>query len=105
MNNRLIGKYPPYFYITMVTVKSKEYDLVSKEINKIKTILISKLPDKEIIGPSIVVPFKVNNYYRFNILIKYKKELDLKMVLKDLIEHYKSNYKIKIEVSFNPNNI
>ena len=105
MQNRLVGRYPPYFYITMVTVKSKEYELLSKEVNKIKEILISKLPDKEVIGPSLGVPFKINNLYRFNILIKYKKELDLKMVLKDLIDHYKSNYKIKIEISFNPNNI
>ena len=73
--------------------------------NKIKTILENKLPDKEVIGPSLGVPFKINNLYRFNILIKYKKELDLKIVLKDLIDHYKSNYKIKIEITFNPNNI
>ena len=105
MQNRLVGKYPPYFYLTMVTVKSKEYELLSKEVNKIKELLITKLPDKEVIGPSLGVPFKVNNLYRFNILIKYKKELDLKVVLKDLIDHYKSNYKIKIEISFNPNNI
>ena len=105
MKNRLASKYPPYFYITMVTIKSKDYELVSREVNKIKVILDNKLPDKEIIGPSIAIPFKINNLYRFNILIKYKKELDLKVVLKDLIDHYKSNYKIKIEVSFNPNNI
>ncbi len=105
MHNRLVGKYPPYFYLTLVTVKSSDYELVSKEINKIKSILESKLVDKEVIGPSLGVPFKVNNYYRFNILIKYKKELDLKIVLKDLIDHYKSNYKIKIEITFNPNNI
>ncbi len=105
MQNRLAGRYPPYFYLTMVTVKSIDYELVSKEINKIKTLLETKLPDKEVIGPSLGVPFKINNLYRFNIIIKYKKELDLKNVLRDLIEHYKSNYKIKIEVTFNPNNI
>lgn len=105
MQNRLVGKYPPYFYLTIVTIKSKEYELLSKEVNKIKEILITKLPDKEIIGPSMAMPFKINNLYRFNILIKYKKELDLKIILKDLIDHYKSNYKIKIEITFNPNNI
>ena len=105
MQNRLAGKYPPYFYLTMVTVKSKDYDVLSKEINKIKNLLESKLIDKEVIGPSLAVPFKLNNLYRFNIIIKYKKELDLKIVLRDLIEHYKSNYKIKIDVTFNPNNI
>ena len=105
MQNRLVGKYPPYFYITEVTIKSSDYELVSKESNKIKNILINKLSDKEIIGPSMAMPFKLNNLYRFNILIKYKKELDLRKVLRDLIDHYKSNYKIKIEISFNPNNI
>ena len=105
MQNRLIGKYPPYFYLCLVTVKSKDYELLSKEINKIKTILENRLPEKEVIGPSMAMPFKVNNFNRFNILIKYKKELDLKLVLRELIDHYKSNYKIKIEVSFNPNNI
>ena len=89
----------------MVTIKSKDYELLSKEVNKIKEILISKLKDKEIIGPSLGIPFRINNLYRFNIIIKYKKELDLKLVLKDLIDHYKANYKIKIEISFNPNNI
>ena len=105
MQNRLVSKYPPYFYLCLVTVKSKDYELLSREINKIKSILENKLKDKEVIGPSLAIPFKVNNFNRFNILIKYKKELDLKMVLKELIDHYKSNYKIKIEVSFNPNNI
>ena len=105
MQNRLAGKYPPYFYIAMVTVKSKDYDLLSKEVNKIKAILTNRLADKEVIGPSLAIPFKVNNFNRFNIIIKYKKELDLKDVLKELIDHYKSNYKIKIEVTFNPNNI
>ena len=45
----------------------------------------------------------VGNY--FDIAIAFAKELDLKVVLKELIDHYKSNYKIKIEISFNPNNI
>ncbi len=105
MKNRLSAKYPPYFYLALITVKSQDYSLLSKEINKIKINLLSRLPDKEVIGPSMGMPFKINNFYRFNILIKYKKELDLKKVLRELIEHYKANYKIKIEVSFNPNNI
>ena len=105
MKNRLQGRYPPYFYIAQVKVKSKDYDLVSKETNKIKTLLENKLLDMLVIGPSMDIPFRVNNICRFNIIIKYKKENDLKKVLRDLIDHYKSNYKIKIEVTFNPNNI
>ena len=38
-------------------------------------------------------------------LIKYKNEDNLLIVLRNLIDHYKSNNKIRIEVDFNPNNI
>ena len=105
MKNRLASKYPPYFYIAQVKVKSREYELLSREVNKVKTLLESKLANMIVIGPSMDIPFRINNICRFNIIIKYKKEDNLKLVLKELIEHYKSNYKIKIEVSFNPNNI
>ena len=105
MKNRLLGKYPPFFYLVQVIIKSKDYDVLSKEVNKIKNILEGRLPDKIIIGPTTAVPFKINNIYRFNIFLKYKQENDLKSVLKELIDHYKGNNKIKIEVSFNPFNI
>ena len=105
MKNRLTSKYPPYFYVAVVKIKSKDYDLLSHEVNRIKILLEKKLPDKLVIGPSIDNPFKINSIYRFNIIIKYKQESDLKKVLRELIDHYKANYKIKIEVSFNPTNI
>lgn len=105
MQNRLVGKYPPYFYLAQVIIKSKDYEVLSKEVNKIKNILEGRMPDKMVIGPSMMLPFKVNNVNRFNIIIKYKQELDLKKILKELIDHYKGNSKIKIEVSFNPFNI
>ena len=102
MQERLFGKYPPFFYLCEVIIKSKEYEILSKEVNKIKNILEGKLPDKIIVGPSMMHPFMVNKTYRFSIIMKYKKELDLKMVLRELIDHYKANNKIKIEISFNP---
>ena len=72
MKNRLIGKYPPYYFLAQVFIKSKDYDLVSRETNKIKNILEGRLPDKLIIGPSMAIPFKINNIYRFSIILKYK---------------------------------
>lgn len=105
MQKRLLGKYPPYYYLCQVIVKSKDYDLVSYEVNKIKNLLVNKLEGKQVIGPSTMVPFKVNNEYRFSILIKYKKEDNLRNTLRDLINHYKGNQKIKIEITFDPYNI
>ena len=105
MQERLFGKYPPFFYLCEVIIKSKEYELLSREVNKIKSIIEIKEADKLIIGPSMMHPFKINNVNRFSIIIKYKKENNLKDNLRDLIEHYKSNNKIKIEISFNPRDI
>ena len=105
MKERLFGKYPPFFYLCEVIIKSRDYEFLSKEVNKIKSIIEIKEPDKLIIGPSMMHPFKVNNVNRFSIIIKYKKENNLKDNLRSLIEHYKSNSKIKIEVSFNPRDI
>ena len=105
MKNRLTNKYPPYYYLCHLIVKAKDYDYISKEANRICNLLKSKLPTFEILGPSVCHPFKINNICRFGILIKYKKEDSLPVVLKDLIEHYKGNNKIKIEIDFNPNNI
>jgi len=105
MKNRLAGCYPPYFYLTYIIVKSKDYVLLSGESNKIANVLRTKLSSSTILGPSVCIPFKINDIMRFGILIKYKKEDNLYDVLRELIDHYKTNNKIKIEISFNPNNI
>ncbi len=105
MKNRLVSKYPPYYYLCNLIIKSKDYDLVSNESRKIVNLLNNKLVNMEVLGPSVCSPFKVNNVCRFGILIKYKSENNLIDVLNELINHYKSNNKIIIDVDFNPNNI
>ena len=105
MRIRLANKYPPYFYLSYLIIKSKDYEYLSNEVNRICSLLKTKLPNFDILGPTVCTPFKINNVCRFGILIKYKKEDNLLSVLRDLIDYYKSNNKIKIEVDFNPNNI
>ena len=105
MKLRRDNKYPPYFYLSYVIVKSKDYDYLSKEVNRITNLLKMQLSNFDILGPTPCVPFKINNISRFGILIKYKQELNLKDVLRNLIDHYKGNSKIRIEIDFNPNNI
>ena len=105
MRLRLSNKYPPYFYLSYLIIKSKDYDYLSNEVNRICNLLKSKLPNFDILGPTVCTPFKINNICRFGILIKYKNEDNLLSVLRDLVDHYKSNNKIRIEVDFNPNNI
>jgi len=101
MQNRKLLAYPPYYYLVLIRIKGKDYNLLSSETKKIKEFLTSNLTFN-ILGPSIAIPFKVNEIYRFNIIIKYKKEENLYPVLNNLINHYKSNSKITIDIDFNP---
>lgn len=94
--------YPPYYYLTYVRIISKEYCLASKEASKISTILKNNLKNSIILGPSVCNVFKVNNTYRFGIIIKYKKEENLYKTLEMVLEHYKANSKVTIDIDFNP---
>lgn len=101
MKNRKLLNYPPYFYLALVRVKSKDYNLLSIECNKIKEYLKNNL-DFTILGPSLANPFRLNLVYRFNLIIKYKKEDNLYEILNKLLDHYKTNNKITIDIDFNP---
>ena len=103
MNNRHKLNYPPYYFITSIKIASKEYDLASKEILKVKRYLESNLAKSAIIlGPSTAAVFKMNNIYRFQIIIKYKKEPNLMNILKELDNMYITNNKVNIEIDNNP---
>ena len=105
MQNRLVSCFPPYFYLVHIIIKAKDYELVSRESNRIVNILKSRLSNSSILGPTTCLPFKINNICRFGILIKYKKEDNLYIVLKELIDHYKGNNNIRLDINFNPSNI
>ena len=101
MQNRKLLSYPPYFYLVLIRIKGSDYNELSLESKKTREFLSNKL-DLKILGPTVASPFKVNAIYRFNIIIKYKRTGNLYDVLNELIEHYKTNKKIKIDVDFNP---
>ena len=103
MNNRHKLDYPPYYYLTSVKIASKDYDLASKEIIKVKNYLFKNLSqDSIILGPTTASVFKMNNIYRFQIIIKYKKDPSLMKTLKELDEIYMLNNKANIEIDNNP---
>lgn len=102
MNIRKILKYPPYFYITMVKIASKDYNLASKEITKVRNYLDNNLKDTIILGPTIASMFKINNIYRFQIILKYKSYDKIKNSLIYLDNVYKTNSKVNIEIDNNP---
>lgn len=95
-------KYPPYYYICYVKISGKDNKYIYEESLKITKLFHNKLISMIILGPSPCTIFKLNNIYRYGIILKYKKDEDLREVLNKVIEHYKDNRNIKIDVNFNP---
>lgn len=102
MNIRRKLNYPPYCYLVYVKVIGTDYELIRNESNIIRDRLKENLKSSEILGPSIGSTFKIKNTYRFGITIKYKKEDNLYPYLNSLLEYYKTNNKITIDIDFNP---
>ncbi len=103
MNFRHKLKYPPYYYLVSLKVIGKDYEETLECSKKVKKYLDENL-EKELIvlGPTTSSVFKFNNEYRMQIIIKYKKEYNLKKVLKEIDEMLVLNKKMRLEIDFNP---
>ena len=95
-------KYPPYYYLCNIRISGKDANYLYNESLKIKRSLERNLETTIILGPSTSSLFKLNNIYRYNILLKYKQENRLPDILNKIIDHYKSNVRIKVDIDFNP---
>ena len=103
MKIRRVLSYPPYYYITLVNISSKNYEDGFKEANKISDYLRRNLSKETIVlGPSMANVFRINNVYHYQCIIKYKKDLLLNQVLTKLDDVYKSNTKVQILLDVNP---
>lgn len=96
--------YPPYYYLIYIKVIGKDYNKISVESNKIASILTRELKKSKILGPTTCSVFKLNGLFRFGIIIKYKKEEKMEEVLQSLVNHYKGNQTVKVDIDVNPNN-
>ena len=95
-------KYPPYFYLCNVRISGKDASYIMGEALKIKRSLEKNFPNMIILGPSTASIFRVNNIFRYNIILKYKSDDGLYDIFEKIIDHYLGNSKIRIDVDFNP---
>ncbi len=102
MQIRRMLKYPPFYFICYIKISGKDLKYIENESFKIKRSLDRNLGSTIILGPSACNIFKINNIYRYGIIMKYKKEENLYSVLEKILDHYKSDSKIRIDIDFNP---
>ncbi len=95
-------KYPPYFYICNIRICGRDASYIFDEALKIKKFFDNNLDNVIILGPSGSSLFRINNIFRYNIILKYKNDSSLYLVLNKIVNHYNSNNKIKLDIDFNP---
>ncbi|MGG3451383.1 primosomal protein N' [Domibacillus aminovorans] len=106
MTMRKMGGYPPFYYLALINVSHKEAIEASSAANKIVTKIKPSLsPAAVILGPVASPIARINDRYRWQCLIKYKREPKLTAVLKEVLEHYakqgKSN-ELLVSVDIHP---
>ena len=106
MKIRKMLKYSPYYYMVLVSITSKNYELGFKEANKIGSYIRNNISsDSIVLGPTMANMFKVNNIYHYQIIIKYRKDDSLMKVLKFIIDMQVKNNKIDVSIDFNSSRI
>lgn len=103
MSIRKMLKYPPYYYLTGIKVCSHVYEDASKEATKVYKYLKENISsDSIILGPTTAGVFKVNNIYRFQLVVKYRFDDNLISALKEVDKMYIEHKTTYIEIDMNP---
>ncbi|MDW0109281.1 primosomal protein N' [Sporosarcina aquimarina] len=93
MSSRKQFGYPPFFYIVNIQFSHEELMKVVDYAEKAARFLAEGLsPESVIIGPTASAISRVNNRYRYQCLIKYKKEPKLTETLQALIRFYRTDW-------------
>ncbi|MCK1992531.1 primosomal protein N' [Peribacillus muralis] len=106
MNLRRTSHYPPYFYVVLITVSHEDLMKAVSVTERITNYLSSRLNrDSIVLGPVASPISRINNRYRYQCLIKYKREPDLNQHLRTLLEHYQketAQNQLQISIDLNP---
>ncbi len=85
--------YPPFYFVTLVQFTHEDLLKVADFAEKGARYLKQNLSaDTVVIGPTASAISRVNNRYRYQCLIKYKKEPKLTETLQQLIKYYRTDW-------------
>ena len=104
MKFRKQALYPPYCHLVSIIIQSRSSEAVKAASLDIKNYLVAHLHSVKALGPSEAAVFKMQDFYRERILVKYIKSEALLPVLKSLMRYYNvsQNGKVTMVCDFNP---
>lgn len=97
--------YPPYVFLALITVSHENEIMVYDVIQKIGQLLVQKIdPRSTVLGPSPSPIARIKNRYRYQIMIKYRYEPNLQLIIEDVLNTFKKERKkdVQIIVDMNP---
>ena len=97
--------YPPYYNLCLIKLVSTDYTLLNNEANKIKKYLVNNTNNVSVLGPSLSQIPKIYNKYYMQIILKYKNLNQVYNELEFIINKYKINNKLMLDIDFNPKKI
>ncbi|ALS78237.1 primosomal protein N' [Planococcus sp. ANT_H30] len=109
MAMRRTSGYPPYYYVVNIQFTHEDLMTVAEYAEQAVRYLKSQLsPGTLIIGPSASLIARVNNRYRYQCLIKYKKEPKLTDTMQQLIKMHRAEWLKKgatLSIDMNPTSV
>ncbi|WP_462409223.1 primosomal protein N' [Neobacillus sp. Marseille-QA0830] len=101
---RKMHHYPPFYYLALITINHEQLMTVVSETEKIVQFVSSQVSSEAVIlGPTVSPIARINNRYRYQCLIKYKREPNLYKTLKKILDQYQTTAKNGPQVSIDVN--
>lgn len=109
MRVRKISSYPPMYYIVLIRLSHKEAGSAASYAHRIARFLRGELEDPTlVIGPAPSAIPRIKNRYRYQCLIKYKREPALLDTLHRLMHMYRTQWQkedVRLVINIEPASI
>lgn len=103
---RKMHLYPPFYYLALITVSHTEITKTVDVTEKVARHLRQQLSPKTVILGPVASPIpRIKDRYRYQCVIKYKREPNLANALKIILERYQqeiSQQQLTISIDLNP---
>jgi primosomal protein N' (replication factor Y) (superfamily II helicase) len=103
---RKMGRYPPFYYLALIHVIHEDLMKVISVCEKITSYMKTQLSEEAIIlGPTVSPIPRINDRYRYQCLIKYKREPRLIPALKKILDFYmkeRNSENVYVSVDLHP---
>ncbi|MFX3618416.1 MAG: primosomal protein N' [Sporolactobacillus sp.] len=96
--------YPPYYYLVLINVSHPRLDKAAETAERVASALKNNLSDQaQIYGPVVPAIARIKDRYRYQCMVKYKREPQLIPILRKISRHFHETGKDALQLSIDLN--